>query len=102
MPQNKRIVFSEELQKQARFAQAMCHPARIKIMNLLNDYEFLICTNLVDFLPYSQPGVSYHLDIMLEAGLIKRVSKFGSVGYQISREGCEIAKVSFQHIASIF
>ena len=101
MPQNKRIIFSEELQAQARFAQVMCHPARIEIFKLLNQYEFLLCSEFVDFLPYTQTGVSHHLEVMLCAKLIARVQKFDTVGYSLDINGCSLAKESLQKLISI-
>ena len=101
MPQNKRIVFSEKLQKQARFAQAMCHPARIEIFHLLTQYEFLLCSEFVNFLPYTQTGVSHHLEVMLCSKLIARVEKLGAVGYSIDVDGCSLAKESLQELLAI-
>ncbi len=49
--------------------QALSEPARIKILQAIQDEERCIC-EFVDVLGLSQPAVSYHFKILGEAGLI--------------------------------
>ena len=100
MPQNKRILFTNELQEQALISQTLSHPARIDIMRLLNEHRFLICDELVSFLPYSQGGVSHHLEIMLKSKIIQRDEKFGAIGYQVDEIGLKRAKKCLQELIS--
>jgi ArsR family transcriptional regulator len=52
-------------------AKAMAHPARIKILKILSEYNACFCGEIVDLLPLSQATVSQHLKELKRVGLIK-------------------------------
>ncbi|MGA8264252.1 MAG: metalloregulator ArsR/SmtB family transcription factor [Ignavibacteriaceae bacterium] len=55
----------------ADVAKAMSHPARIKILKILSEYNACFCGEIVDLLPLSQATVSQHLKELKRVGLIK-------------------------------
>ena len=62
--------FSQDEIKLAELAKAISHPARIKILNILNKNKTCITGELVEMLPLSQATVSQHLKELRDAGLI--------------------------------
>lgn len=59
-----------ESDRLADLAKALSHPARIKILELLNRRNSCICNELVEELPLAQSTVSQHLKELKRAGLI--------------------------------
>lgn len=55
----------------ARFAWAIAHPARVRIVRLLISRKTCVCGEIVDELPLAQSTVSQHLKILKESGLIQ-------------------------------
>ena len=54
----------------ARYAKALGHPARVKILRFLLEREECMAGAIVDELPLAQSTVSQHLKVLREAGLI--------------------------------
>lgn len=64
-----------------RFFKALADRNRIRIVNLLAGTEDAVCVcKLVPALRLAQPTVSYHLKLLLEAGLIEREQR-GRFGF---------------------
>ncbi len=55
----------------ARYAKALGHPARVKILRMLARQRECICGEMVAELPLAQSTVSQHLKILKLAGLIQ-------------------------------
>ncbi len=55
----------------ARLARALAHPARVRIIRLLEARSACVCGELVEALPLAQSTVSQHLKVLKEAGLIQ-------------------------------
>lgn len=70
MAEAKSDFFSEEERELAEFAKALAHPARIKILQLLNSMDVCMVGDMVELLPLSQSTVSQHLKELKGAGLI--------------------------------
>lgn len=70
MATNKKDIFLADEQRQAQFAKALSHPARLAILKALASGTELICAKLVDQLPLAQSTVSQHLKELKDAGLI--------------------------------
>lgn len=60
-----------KLETSAKCFQVLADPMRLKILCELKKQEKCVA-ELCDILNVSQPKVSYHLRLMLEAGLIER------------------------------
>lgn len=56
----------------ARIFRALADPARIRILNLVRRMELTV-GELVQILGQSQPGVSRHIRVLAEAGLVERL-----------------------------
>ena len=54
----------------ARYAKALGHPARVKILRILMEREECMAGAIFDELPLAQSTVSQHLKVLREAGLI--------------------------------
>lgn len=55
----------------ARYAKAIGHPTRVKILAMLNLEQSCFCGSLVEKLELPQSTVSQHLRVLKDAGLIK-------------------------------
>lgn len=55
----------------ARWARAIAHPARLRILALLARRDSCICGSIVNELPLAQSTVSQHLSELKDAGFIK-------------------------------
>ena len=55
----------------ARLAQALAHPARVRIVRMLAERGECVCGQIVLGLPLAQATVSQHLKVLREAGLIR-------------------------------
>jgi len=69
--QSKAEQFSSRQIKLGRLADALSHPARIQILEILASRMSCICDEMVDQLPLAQSTVSQHLKQLKEAGLIR-------------------------------
>lgn len=75
MVETKKESFSRDEQDLARFAKALAHPARIKILKILNEMNGCMVAEMVDQLPLAQSTVSQHLEELKQAGLIRSASE---------------------------
>lgn len=53
----------------AKVFKALCDPKRLKILDIIKDEEKCACV-LLEELELSQSGLSYHMKILTEAGLV--------------------------------
>ena len=70
MVESKKELFDANEQELAAFCKALSHPARIKILNILNQMNSCMVGDMVELLPLSQSTVSQHLKELKNAGLI--------------------------------
>lgn len=61
----------QERDQLATFCNALGHPTRVAIMQILIQRERCICGEIVEELPIAQSTVSRHLAKLKEAGLIR-------------------------------
>jgi DNA-binding transcriptional ArsR family regulator len=71
MTNNKSSEFSNELQEMALIANALSHPARLAIIQLLAEKKEIKTGNISVELPIARPTVSRHLKVLKESGIIK-------------------------------
>ena len=55
----------------AEIAKALSHPARIKILKILNELKSCMVGSIVDLLPLSQSTVSQHLKELKIENIVK-------------------------------
>jgi len=70
MAVSKKEEFTQEDIWLADVAKALSHPARIRILKMLNEMNSCMVGNLVDKLPLAQATVSQHLKELKRVGLI--------------------------------
>jgi len=71
-----------EAERLAGALKAIADPARLRLLSLIQaqaDHEACVC-HLTEPLELSQPTVSHHLKVLLEAGLVEREQR-GSWAY---------------------
>jgi ArsR family transcriptional regulator len=69
--QSKTDLFPPDLARLAEQAQALSHPARLAILQVLARRGTCICGDLVSELPLAQATVSQHLKTLKASGLIR-------------------------------
>ena len=79
---------------------AVAEPHRRLILDRLRDGECGV-TELVDLLRMSQPGVSKHLRILREAGLLEAVPRGREMMYRLARRpgGLTEARLYFERVS---
>lgn len=80
--------------KLAQIAKALSHPARIKILKILSEFNICMTGDIVDLLPLSQSTVSQHLKELKKVGLIKGEIDGPKNCYCINEAVLKIAKDS--------
>ena len=84
----------------AEIAKALSHPARIKILKILNDLSSCMVGSIVDLLPLSQSTVSQHLKELKRVGLIKGEIEGPKICYCINPGVMEKVKNEFNKLFS--
>lgn len=84
----------------AAIAKALAHPARIKILSLLNRKNVCITGELVDLLPLAQSTVSQHLKELQSIGLIKGEVEGPKMCYCIEPKMMKKVKSAFNNLFS--
>lgn len=76
----------------ARFSDALGHPARIAILDLLNKQSCCFHGDMADELPIANSTLSQHLKVLKEAGLIQGEIMPPKTKYCINKENWNLAK----------
>lgn len=102
MVQAKTQVFEIDDVQLADIAKALSHPARIKILSLLNEMNSCVAGEIVDMLPLSQSTVSQHLKELKRVGLIKGEIEGPSICYCLDEKVVAKTKAAFTKLFSSF
>ena len=94
MAKSKIEEFTPEEIKLAEFAKAISHPARIRILHVLNELNICMTGEIVDLLPLSQSTVSQHLAELKRVGLIKGEIEGPKTCYCIDKNNFQLAEKS--------
>lgn len=100
MVQPKMDIFEESDIQLANIAKALSHPARVKILRLLNQADRCIVGDLVEALPLSQSTVSQHLKELKRAGLIRGEIEGPKTCYCLNPEIMTRTKTTFGKLFS--
>jgi ArsR family transcriptional regulator, arsenate/arsenite/antimonite-responsive transcriptional repressor len=87
--------YSEYQLKLARFAKAMGHPARIKILEILSSQDCCYSGNIADEFPIALSTLSQHLKELKASGLIQGEINPPRIKYCINQENWKQAKQLF-------
>lgn len=75
-----------ELQKNAKVFKALCDPNRLAILELLRSGEQCACV-LLEQLELTQSGLSYHMRILCESGIVASRQEGKWTHYRLSGQG---------------
>lgn len=70
-PPSERSGAGADDEELAKLARAIAHPARVRIVRILDRKSACVCGELVEALPLAQSTVSQHLKVLKRAGLIQ-------------------------------
>lgn len=87
-----KLDYSDEHVKLARFAKAMGHPARVKILEILSRQDCCYSGNIADEFPIALSTLSQHLKELKASGLIQGEINPPRIKYCINRENWALAK----------
>ena len=76
----------------AKFANALGHPVRVAIIELLNKQSCCYHGDMSDELPIANSTLSQHLKVLREAGLIQGEINPPKTKYCINKENWNLAK----------
>lgn len=92
------IEYGENTERLARFAKALSHPTRIKILKYLERNKCCFTGDLTQVLPLAQSTISQHLKELKNSGLIKGDIKPPRIKYCIDWSNWQIAQALFNNI----
>ena len=90
-----KIAYSDNQIKLARFAKAMGHPARIKILEILSSQDCCYSGNIAEEIPIALSTLSQHLKELKASGLIQGEINPPRIKYCINKENWKQAKLLF-------
>ncbi len=102
MAERKTEEFTREEIFLADLAKALSHPARIKILEILNESSICMCGEIVDKLPLSQSTVSQHLKELKKVGLILGEIEGPKICYCVNTKMLIDAKTAFDKLFNKF
>ena len=102
MPLAKTEPFDTSDKQLAEIAKALSHPARIRILRILNNRNSCITGEIVNLLPLSQSTVSQHLKELKRVNLIKGEIEGPRTSYCLNETIMEKTKSVFTKLFSTF
>lgn len=100
MAVSKKNEFSQEDIWLADVAKALSHPARIRILKILNNMSTCMVGSLVDKMPLAQSTVSQHLKELKRVGLIDGEIDGPKICYCVNNKALVKAKTSLDTLFS--
>ncbi len=77
-------------EEQAKVFKALCDEKRLRILELLRGGEKCACV-LLEQLELGQSGLSYHMKILVESGVVESQQEGKWTHYKISEKGSAVA-----------
>ena len=84
-------------EEQARIFKAFCDEKRLQILELLRGGEKCACV-LLKQLDLGQSGLSYHMKILVESGIVESRQEGKWTYYKISKNGSAEAKALLEEL----
>ena len=78
----KKILNKDSLEEKTEFLHALANPVRLQILYLLENEEMCV-TDLARTMKVKQPNISQHLNILKNAGIIKKKRKGKTIRYRV-------------------
>ena len=89
------IEYSAKEEAIARYAKALSHPVRIRILNFLEKQSCCFTGQLTEEIPMAQSTISQHLKELKDAGLIQGDVMPPRVKYCVNQKAWAEAKKAF-------
>ncbi|MBC6491305.1 ArsR/SmtB family transcription factor [Flavihumibacter stibioxidans] len=89
------ILYTEQEETLARYAKALSHPIRVRILQLLGEKACCFTGDLAEEIPLAQSTISQHLKELKEAGFIQGDVMPPRVKYCINQQAWKDAKNYF-------
>jgi ArsR family transcriptional regulator len=86
-------------EEHARIFKALCDENRLKILELLRGGEKCACV-LLEKLELGQSGLSYHMKILTESGIVESRQEGKWTHYKISAKGCARAEKALKMLTA--
>jgi len=87
-------------EKHAKVFKAFCDPKRLQILELLRGGEKCAC-ELLEQLDLGQSGLSYHMKILVESGIVESRQEGKWTYYKISAKGSEYAIALLKELTTL-
>jgi ArsR family transcriptional regulator len=84
-------------EEQARIFKALSDEKRLRILEMLRGGEKCACV-LQEPLDLGQSGLSYHMKILTESGIVESRQAGKWTHYRISEEGCSYAETLLRNL----
>jgi ArsR family transcriptional regulator len=97
-PVTEGVLSAEEAEQLARIFKALGDPTRVRLLSLIaagEDGEACIC-DLTEPVGLSQPTVSHHMKLLVEAGLATREQRGRWAYYRVVRDALERASAAIR------
>jgi ArsR family transcriptional regulator, arsenate/arsenite/antimonite-responsive transcriptional repressor len=88
-----KVAYTSEQVRLARFAKAMGHPARVKILEILSQQDCCYSGNIAEEFPIALSTLSQHLKELKESGLIQGEINPPRIKYCINKENWKDANI---------
>jgi len=92
------IEYTEQEEEIARYAKALGHPVRIRILRLLASRSCCYNGDLTEEIPMAQSTISQHLKALKEAGLIQGEILPPKIKYCINKENWQHVQKHFRDL----
>ena len=86
-------------QSQARVFKALCDETRLRVLEMLRGGEKCAC-KLLENLDCGQSGLSYHMKVLLESGIVTSRQEGKWTHYRISEQGSKNALLLLKAITT--
>ena len=94
------VVIVDRYKVNAEIFKSFCDPKRLAIIDLLQNGEQCACV-LQSQLDLTQSGLSYHMKILLQSGIVEARQEGKWTYYKISKDGCEKAISLLKKITNV-
>ncbi|WP_283610642.1 ArsR/SmtB family transcription factor [Faecalispora anaeroviscerum] len=86
-------------EEHAKVFKALCDEKRLRILELLHNGEKCACV-LLEQLDLGQSGLSYHMKILVESGIVESRQEGKWTHYQISEKGSSYAEALLKQLTT--
>ncbi|MBX3043322.1 MAG: winged helix-turn-helix transcriptional regulator [Candidatus Kapabacteria bacterium] len=80
----KRRIKADQLERMSELLKCIAHPLRLEIIELLEEYQRLCVSDIVEKLNVEQSVISHHLTKLKDKGILKSSREGKNVYYEIA------------------